>query len=221
MIDQHLKNNNLATLLTCEQEGVGKKFGGVWTKNKDILGFGKTKIEGSQQAEHFTGFRIFSDCIFDFMPEKFPFDILLDVLVPAIRAGEKVQTHFETEAKWFETGDEKSYLTASFTCLDILFAEINNPYSQNLKEIFKRFRPEWDYVNKNYFGPKASLNANKNSKVLSAIKPEEQLELEGHVVLSDNISFSNKICLENVVIINSNPIKTKVLSSESNKLLFF
>jgi mannose-1-phosphate guanylyltransferase len=115
-IETHNRSGAIASLLVMDYPGVGTKFGGVWTRGLDVLGFGKEKISGSERAWHFIGVQILSPKIFDFLPAGKPSNILYDGLTQALAQGHSVQA-IPTECEWFETGNEKDFVSASVECL--------------------------------------------------------------------------------------------------------
>ncbi len=135
MIKYHRWHKGIATLLTMKHPEVGKKFGGVWVRsggNTDIRGkavecFAKTDpgIAGLSVL-HFLGVILLKESIFDYLKKPMitpaseeiqEENILYETLTTAIAAGEKVQA-FETEARWFETGNPTDFIKASEWCLN-------------------------------------------------------------------------------------------------------
>jgi NDP-sugar pyrophosphorylase family protein len=109
----HLHQDPLCTLLTCDHPDLLKKFNGVWVDSHGhVQGFGKEGPRPGLKPVHYTGYKVFSKRILDYLPAG-ESNIFYDVLVNAISQGERVAHLHINELNWFETGDLQSYLDAS------------------------------------------------------------------------------------------------------------
>lgn len=119
--DNHLSNNNLATLLLMNHKKVGTQFGGVWSENKqDIIGFGKIPPKENSIGYHYTGYMMLSERVSEYLPHKGPSHIFLDGIVSAIKEGERVQ-YLHCNGQWFETGNVTDFQQA-----DLHISKIQN-----------------------------------------------------------------------------------------------
>jgi mannose-1-phosphate guanylyltransferase len=112
------KGDPLATLLTATDDRVGKEFNGVWFNQKGHLEeVAKTPKNSFLKGFHFTGVAIYSDRIFNYLPDG-ESNVFQDALLPAIQQGEEVY-HYDGNLKWFETGDIKSFLATTKALLNL------------------------------------------------------------------------------------------------------
>ncbi len=142
LIESHLKNKSLATLLTCDYPGVGYSIGGVISdKFNRVVSIGKltsdhTKLGLEEQVKHYTGYMVLNKKILDFTPRNQPSHIFTDVLLPAIRSGEVVISHSES-LDWYETGNLESFKQAEIECHNLLQSETQ---SNCIKDCHQQFR---------------------------------------------------------------------------------
>ncbi|WP_413576276.1 sugar phosphate nucleotidyltransferase [Bdellovibrio sp. HCB290] len=189
-IAHHQATGALSTLMVMNHPEVGTKFGGVWTDDSgNIKGFGKTKIEGSENAWHFIGVQILSERIFNYLPEKGVSNILYDGVMAGVAKGEKAQV-FPFECTWFETGNPADLLEASKHCLEILVAP-DSPEKQALEKTFAQFA---------------------TSRIITQNFNQALLQFSSEAVIDNNSKFSGFVCagsrtvigkdcsLENVII---------------------
>lgn len=184
-LNWHQKSGNIATLLVTENSEVGKKFGGVWVDaNNQILGFGKQKVENSVKGYHYIGAAIFSEKIFDFIPDG-ESNILYDNLMSAFSKGFKAQA-FPLECHWFETGNELDFKQATWECLEL----INKKSQQGefLLETIRRYSPD------SYFEKTSQGLFIKNKKTTL-----DQVVLKNFGVFSENIRCQKGIILDKVI----------------------
>lgn len=133
---EHFANDAIATMLTCDLPGIGQTVKAVWSEKRIITGFGLKAPTEKSHPEHFTGFMVLNDEIFDYIPQG-PSEILLDAFPKAFSAGQKVKTYFEPNAKWFEIGNKDSYFSALKECIQIL--KDNEIYGRWLGEMFGHY----------------------------------------------------------------------------------
>lgn len=113
LLEKFKSDSALCTLLTCDHPDLLSKLKAVWVNSDGcVQGFGMTAPRPQLNPVHYTGYKIFSRKIFDYLPEG-ESNIFYDVVVKAIVAGEKVTTHHLGLTPWFETGNFDSLLDAS------------------------------------------------------------------------------------------------------------
>lgn len=138
--ENHKRTRALATLLVMDHPGVGTQFGGVWTDDAgNVLGFGKNPLPGSTRGRHYIGALILSNRIFDFLATDRPSNILYDALTVALARGERVRTS-DVEGWWRETGNEKDYLEATHSALEVLTGK-EGPEKRFLNQVLHRHSP--------------------------------------------------------------------------------
>ena len=172
-LQSHKKNKALATLIVTKYPGVGTKFGGVWARGNEVLGFGKEPVPGSDMGWHFIGPQILNEKVFSYLPSEGPSNILYDALKNAIAAGEKVQI-FPIECDWFETGNENDFLEATRVCVDHLFS--GSAQGKHIQNVLDKFSPA-----------PLKLETGKNHKGIFAANATVSLgtNLEGFIVVDE------------------------------------
>lgn len=110
---QHLKSYAISTLLVTEHSEVGSKFGGVWVDaENNVIGFGKTKLNGAVKGYHYLGCQILNKEIFGFLNPNEEQNILYDGLTLALEKGHQIELcHIQCE--FFEAGNLTDYLGAT------------------------------------------------------------------------------------------------------------
>lgn len=136
LIGQFQRDQSLCTLLTCDHPELLKSLKPVWADEEgNVQGFGEKlsvlnpvfiswELSFEKKAivadiyekyrlkpVHYTGYKVFSKKIFDFLPEG-PSSIF-SVLMKAMASGEKVSHFHLPRAFWYETGNFHSFLEAS------------------------------------------------------------------------------------------------------------
>lgn len=145
LIKYHQTTNALATLLTTTHSEVGTKFGGVWVDaHNKVYGFGMGQpfFTHDLNAQHFMGVQLLSYKIFNYIDSEKPSNILHDVLIKAIKAGEKVNTLHIT-CDWFETGNLQDYNIATQKCIEILESSSKSYHANFLRETLDYYSPGW------------------------------------------------------------------------------
>lgn len=137
---KHKASKAIATMVVMKYPGVGTVFGGVWTKDDEVLGFGKTALAGSTEAWHYIGAIFLSKRIFNFLPQGKESNLLYDGLASALAAGEKVRIA-PVAGWWHETGNEKDYLKASGEAMNMLAAGAGYE-PRFLKSVLKAHSPD-------------------------------------------------------------------------------
>lgn len=203
MLDFHNRHDALATILTTEHADAGKTLGGVWFDSQQkIQRIGDT--DGSAQAKHYAGVILFSDRIFEMMP-KGQFHIFKDCLVPAIKRGEKVLAHHESDMVWLDMTNEKHYIQSTAAALKLLNSE--SAATGLLTKILKRFGQNFTRLGETswgcpgskfdgklkpnsylFMGPKSYVSMNVEIQGFGVIGPSARLNeglLENSVVGAD------------------------------------
>lgn len=207
----HIKNKALATLVVIEDARVKtKNWGAVWVDKKDnILTVGKNKPSDSNHGYHYVGFLVLNEKIFDFLPSGVS-NIFDDGIMPALRAGEKVQI-FKTSGAWFETGNPDEYLESTQLLLQA-YLDGNN----YLHSLLKNFSPHHKFFS-------GSTNLPINASELHHLLIQDAVgwgggnKFEGFVVLGNNITLGsgchikNSVILDNVIIDKNSKISNQII----------
>lgn len=182
LFEKAKNENSLCALLTCDHPELLKTLKAVWTDDKGFAqGFGMDAPAPSLNPVHYTGYKVFSKKIFDWLPEG-ESNIFYEVLVKAIEAGEKVGSLHMGPTPWYETGNFDSLLNAS-------------------RSVAKE---NWEVLNqrRTFFGLNPLFKKEKGSQLL-VCEQESQLQLinqtKGTVVLGKNTSVAANAVLENIV----------------------
>lgn len=184
----HKAADAIATLFVMDYPGVGTKFGGVWCKDKNVLGFGKEPVAGSDRAWHFIGAQILNERVFNYLPSKGPSNILYDALKEAIAAGEKVRIQ-PISCSWFETGNPHDFLEALTICTKDL--EKKNHNGLYLEKVLKRFAGENIQI---------QSNSRFTAVIANSAKVASDVQLEGFVTIGSGCLIPKACHLKNVVI---------------------
>lgn len=113
LTQQFQADSSLCTLLTCDHPELLKSLKPVWVNSQgQVRGFGMRKPDEEVRPVHYTGYKIFSHRILDFLPLG-ESNIFYDVLIKAIANGENITTLHLKNASWYETGTVESFLSAS------------------------------------------------------------------------------------------------------------
>ena len=196
LVSRFKETKTLCCLLTCEHPDLLKTLKPVWVNDAgDVQAFGMEKPSSKAKPVHYTGYKVFSKRILDFLPEG-ESNIFYDVLIQAIADGNRVGTlHLENSA-WHETGDFDSFLKAS-----------REVATNNLPEINERLS----------FFSKKTLITNKNAESFvvhpDGENPNSLASLRGTVVLGEHCSLGKGAHLENVI------VSSKVTILENSKHL--
>lgn len=185
-IEFHQANKNIATLLVTENSEVGKKFGGVWVDQKNVIkGFGKQKSEGSEKGFHYIGVGIFSKEIFNFIPVDGESNILYDNLIKSFAQGHKASA-FPLNCHWFETGNETDFKEATWQCLDEI--DKNTNQGKFILETIKRHSPESVYIK------------SKQSKILKHQRSDVDVSaVKSYGVFDKDVNVAKGLQIEKVI----------------------
>ncbi len=141
MLEKHQTTAPVATLLVQKHHKAGHSHGGIFTQTDscNVTHFARQKTTETTNPWHYLGVALYSDRLFDYLPENKPSNILYDTITAAIKAGESVKIHplNSNEALWFETGNKNDFLNAQ----KALVEEVQNEtlYGEFLKNIHRRF----------------------------------------------------------------------------------
>ena len=132
--------NALCTLLTCNHPDLLNKFNGVWVNDKkQVRGFGKSSPESGLTPTHYTGYKVFSKRIFEYLPDG-ESNIFYEVVKNAIDQGEVVINHHIGDTLWMETGNPASFFKASqrlchevWDDVQVRLAHFERPLNSQLK----------------------------------------------------------------------------------------
>lgn len=121
--EEHQEKEALATLIVTKHPLAGSKFGAIWTDaGGRVIGIGKEAPQAQAEPWHFIGLQIFSQSIFEYIPEHKESNIFYDVLVHLLQK-EWVQI-YPIQADWYETGNKTDYLEAKKEITEKLKTEI-------------------------------------------------------------------------------------------------
>lgn len=206
MLEFHLKEKALATLLVCPLEGVGSRIPGVWMdRYGEVTNFGKAPEKSYLECFHYASIMLLDQRIWPELPEG-PSNILYDILQPRIALGEKVLGFRVDRMHWFETGNVSDYLQATSTCLGWL-KDTNNRLGQSLQAILQAHSPA--FAERSDFA-KCRLIA--NSSVIST-----DAKLNGFLVAGADSRIEAGAQLENCVLLSGAVVKSG--TSASNQVL--
>lgn len=129
--DLHLRNNNLATLVTMEHPEVGHGFGGAWTSSDHrVKTFSKKPVAGLV-GHHYVGYLFLKAGVHRYFKSSLlEENILYDTLTAGMAAGETVEC-FQIKTQWYETGEIQRFVDSSHQALD--FIE-DNPGAAGVKD---------------------------------------------------------------------------------------
>ena len=197
LVKKHTEQNNLCTLMTTDHPELLKTLKAVWVDEKGkVQGFGMKPPQPGLIPVHYTGYKVFSNSIFNWLPEG-ESNIFYEVLMEAIKKGEPVGTLHSRNEFWYETGNFQSYMHAT----NLVVSE------------------KWDEVQKRraFFDLSSLHKFNSNNSLLVC---EEEADLKWHsqcfqtVVIGKNCQFSKNTKLTNCIVGDN-----QNLSSVSNTML--
>lgn len=210
----HQSKKALATLMVVPHEQAGQSISAVWVEldsNGDfgaIRGFGLKAPDGAPNALpfHFVGLAAYSSRVFSILPEG-ESNILYEILLPALNRGETVLAHVVRESLWFETGNERDFLSANGALLTELTR--SSQRGEVLRRILNRFSPGWNALN-----PKPGVFLHQHSQIERGtfpeyaligancqLHPDAQFSKAGFVVMGESSDVQEPCLLENVVLL--------------------
>lgn len=187
--EYHLQSKNIATLLVMKHPLVGVQFGGVWTNQQKILGFGKTPYLPGAEPWHFLGIQILSPEIFAYLPEGKESNILYDGVTLALRDGKQAGI-FEVSAHWYETGNPQDFLKATRECLKHYANQ--DPHFLKFWQTQELFRSEKFHLHRT--NTSTCLVAESSLHSISQVRPE------GFCVIGSNLSCMGEVQINNSVV---------------------
>jgi mannose-1-phosphate guanylyltransferase len=137
--EHHERQHALATLLVTDHPDLLKTLKPVWINREGLVrGFGlKPTTTEELRPVHYTGYKIFQQRILKQLPEG-ESNIFYDILVAAMKNGEKVSVLFDRTA-WWETGNFDSLVSAIGQIID------SSDHQKYIQDIFKEFHLPYDY----------------------------------------------------------------------------
>ncbi|MEQ1878492.1 MAG: sugar phosphate nucleotidyltransferase [Bdellovibrionia bacterium] len=205
MWDSHKASRPLATLLVIEHPEAGRQFNAVWADaGGNLLAIGKKSPGAGARPFHFVGVQIFSEEIFKILPAG-ESDIFRGVLLPALEKGAKIAVH-PIKATWYETGDEVSYLNATWGALAFFNGRNTGPGMLVLEQVLKTHGPGMRFERSTgaFMAPGASVSTDS--------------KLSGVVVLGHDVQVLGGTVLENVVVIEKTVISDGL--THRNRIIF-
>lgn len=143
----HTEQKALATLLVTDHPDLMKTLKPVWVNGEGVVrGFGeKPSTTENLKPVHYVGYKIFDQKVLELIPPG-ETHIFHDVVVPAMKKGEKVCTVHDN-GTWWETGNLNSLIQA-------MGDVITNPSHQDyIRKVYKEFQRPYNFetdVNKDY-----------------------------------------------------------------------
>jgi len=178
----------LAQLLVMDHPELLKTLKPVWINDKnEVIAFGMDRPTQPCRPVHYTGYKIFSKEIFNWLPEG-ESNIFYEVLTAAIAAGETVKVMEFKNLQWFETGTIPKYFEATEACLRMLSEE--QDYLQDLFEFYGSSAKDFEIQV-------------QDDAILCFPKGWQEpasLECKGVVVIGKNVNLGDSVSLENVVV---------------------
>ena len=133
-VDHFQREKSLCSLLTCHHPELLKSLNPIWINDKgNVIDFSRKPSREDSKPLHYTGYKIFSSRIFDFLPKGESH--IFDILSKAISVGERVSHFLLPNAFWYETGNFKSFLKASLEVTQNHWkwlSEVHSFYGQSL-----------------------------------------------------------------------------------------
>ncbi len=205
LVESHKNSGALCTLLTCDHPDLLKSLKPVWINNQnEVQGFGMEPINSQSKPVHYTGYKIFSRRIFDYLPEG-ESNIFYDVVKNALTCGEKVKVMSMDKAVWHETGNFASFIKASLSVA-----------VEQLEAVNRRL---------DFFGKSRVLCSKGSDSFLVAPKSFDTgtgKNWKGFIGIGENSLVNAETQLENVIV-NSNikitapgPFKNQFIMEDDN-----
>ncbi len=177
------EKDTLACLLTCDHTELLKTLKPVWvTPDQTVIGFGMDRPPGDPKPVHYTGYKVFSRKILDWLPDG-KSNIFYEVLVEAIKQRKNIFHFHLDQANWHETGNPLSFFKASQSLAQ-----------HNWKAIHQR---------RQFFGATPLQKFEKEGKQLICDRMEYRNRMEdidGHVVLGDQVDWTPGVKLANSIV---------------------
>ena len=168
--------------------------------NQRVVGFGLDKPCGSPLPLHYTGYKVFSSRIYDFLSPGVS-NIFYDVLVKAIAKSEVVNAHIIKECHWHETGNFDSFVKASRASLteDLdYFNQLHKYFNNTEMELIESdknllYKPK-DLVLPSDFQWKGVVSLAPATKIGKSVMLEN-VSGDKNAIISDNTNLKNQFLL--------------------------
>lgn len=108
---QHISNQNLATLVVMQHPEAGKKFGAIWCKDSSVQHIGKECADSSLKPWHYIGMIFLNKRILPLIPQDQEVNVFYDFLIHHLES-ERVEI-CKLDCRWFETGNPTDYFQAT------------------------------------------------------------------------------------------------------------
>jgi mannose-1-phosphate guanylyltransferase len=191
MLSEHEESGALATILLCPLPDVGEKIPGVWVDAQErVHNFGKGPKASGLNCFHYASVMLLSEKIWSHMPEGNS-NILYDILIERIKAGDLVNGFVADDLKWFETGNAADYLHATRVCLDHLVAR--DHFGLALARMIEALHGEY----------RIEATANSVMMIAHSAKIPARLESKGFLVIGEEAEIAPGAMLENCVVLRS------------------
>ncbi|HEX4922571.1 MAG TPA: NDP-sugar synthase [Bdellovibrionales bacterium] len=201
----HKHHKALSTLMVMEHPDAGVKFNAVWAdKAGNVAGIGKTKTGVGTKPYHFIGIQAFSPRIFEYLPEG-ESNIFQDAILPALQNEQRVLA-FTAPVRWYETGDEKSYLDATLELANLLWSEESSFEKTFLQQLLQDLLPTM------------KIPARGEPFLGDGAQVENGATLEGIVVLGNRVRITKNSHLKDTVVLDEATLHDGV--SLQNRLIF-
>lgn len=150
VLDFHIQEQALATLVTMDHPQAGCELGGLEVDGNKIFKLGVryeqdafNKLDPGQRSKikHNVGIYVYSKRLFDYMPKHGgEFHIFKDCLDKAMARGEKVSSYSQPDLIWYDMSSEEDYLNATAKALHLL--EQDNAPAKILEEIIGEYNSQ-------------------------------------------------------------------------------
>ncbi len=183
LVHRFQETGSLACLLTCDHPDLLKTLKPVWTTpDQTVVGFGMNKPPGDPRPKHYTGYKVFSRKILDWLPNG-ESNIFYEVLTEALHQGEDLFHLPIEDVAWFETGNPTSFFNAS-----------NALASHHWAAVQQRRR---------FFGWKRLYKFENKGQQLVTFDSYGEARLKdvaGHVVIGDHVHWPTEKALDNCIV---------------------
>jgi NDP-sugar pyrophosphorylase family protein len=183
--EHHENQNALATLLVTDHPDLLKTLKPVWINREGLVrGFGaKPSTSEELRPVHYTGYKIFQQRVLKQIPPG-ESNIFYDVLVTAMKNGEKVSVLFD-RTTWWETGNLPSLFSAT---ADVIGSRGHQKYIQS---IYEEFAKPYDF----------EVSTSTEARVVkSQSASAENVKLKGVVFLDQHCQITPGSTLENAIV---------------------
>lgn len=144
--DIHLRDKNLATIVTMENPEVGRKFGGVYVdQSSKVIQFSTSAIAGLKGL-HYTGYLFLRRDVLKYLsPILEEENILYHTLTKAIAHNERIFAQ-KISAHWFEVGSPDGFKSATAACIELLEQNAQSDWAQETIRFLVSEQPFKNFV---------------------------------------------------------------------------